>query len=301
VGAERATAQPIAQPLPITLPSTDVDVIIIVDWSASSTPTRGADSIWSYELATAAGNDPRPPINHRTRHAATVHIESRLRASAGQRVLLGFDFAFGYPAGFARAVGFTGAAPWEAIWQHLSLHITDDERNRNNRWAVATELNRRLGHTHFWGAPPRHASAHLTTTKPLHFALAEFRRSEVHLRAATGKRPFSAWQLLGIGAVGSQTLMGIPILQRLRVADRLSDRTHVWPFETGFTADPWAGRRDGIVLAEVWPSAIEFGHIGHPIKDAQRAADGSLGEAFRPLMSAADASTAMEEGWVLMP
>lgn len=296
----------------MSLSPVDVDVIIIVDWSANSRPKLGADSIWSYELATSGGADPRVPINHRTRTAALEHIESRVRARAGQRVLLGFDFAFAYPAGFAFAAGLTGARPWEAIWQHLARHITDDERNRNNRWAVATELNERLGSTHFWGAPPRQASAHLTTTKPVHFALAEFRRSEVHLRAVTGKHPFSAWQLLGAGAVGSQTLMGIPVLQRLRSAHQLSGRTRVWPFETGLVADPWAGRNDGVVVAEVWPSALEFGHVGHPTKDAQqvmalaqrfatRAAQGSLGSAFCPPISASDASAAMEEGWVLTP
>jgi len=33
---------------------------------------------------------------------------------------------------------------------------------------------------------------------------------------ASGRRPFSVWQLLGCGAAGSQTLLGLPVCERLR-------------------------------------------------------------------------------------
>ena len=292
------------------------DVVIVVDWSAAAAPRLGADSIWSYELA--VGDACGELINHATRNVAREHLTARLRQRAGQRVLVGFDFAFAYPAGFAAAagLGIDTADAWRAIWQYVADHITDDERNRSNRWAVAADLNERLGTHHFWGSPPARAGTHLATTKPKEFALAEFRRSELHLRVLTGRRPFSAWQLLGAGAVGSQTLMGIPTLLHLRIADGLATRTRVWPFETGFTIDPWAGRPDdGIVLAEVWPSAIDTATIDgadHPIKDARQmitlaqafvaaAADGRLQQAFDGPTDAADRAAAAEEGWVLTP
>lgn len=301
------------------------DVVIVVDWSANATPKRGADSIWSYELAVgdngdngdSSGDGAAAPLNHRTRASAREHLTTRLVELAGKRVLLGFDFAFAYPAGFAAAAGLDATtAPWQAVWQHVARHITDDQRNRNNRWAVAAALNERLGAPHFWGSPPARAGTHLATTKPAQFTLAEFRRSEAHLRALTGRRPFSAWQLLGAGAVGSQTLMGLPTLHHLRHAPGLSDRTRVWPFETGLVANPWAGRpHDGIVLAEVWPSAIDSLTIDcadHPIKDARQmitlarafdaaAIDGSLAQAFEGPSHAEDIAAAMEEGWVLTP
>ena len=291
------------------------DVVIVVDWSAAATPKLGADSIWSYELP--VGGTDGDLINHSTRATARTHLTERLLQLAGRRVLVGFDVAFAYPAGFAAAAGLGRATPpWAAVWQHVAQHITDDDRNRNNRWAVAAALNDRLGSRHFWGAPPRQANAHLTATKPTEFDLAEFRRSEHHLRVVTGRRPFSAWQLLGAGAVGSQTLMGIPTLHHLRHHDGLAARTRVWPFETGFTTDPWAAvPRDGIVLAEVWPSAIDSTTIGcadHAIKDARQmltlgtafaasAVDGSLAEAFAGPAEAADRAAAAEEGWVLTP
>ncbi|MEQ1699557.1 MAG: hypothetical protein ABMA25_05570 [Ilumatobacteraceae bacterium] len=286
------------------------DVVIIVDWSAAVAPKRGADSIWSYEL----GDGRTDLINHPTRAEARAHLSTRLLQLAGRRVLVGFDFAFAYPAGFAAAASLTapGVPAWRAVWQHVAGQISDDDRNRNNRWSVAAELNERLGSRHFWGAPPASAGPHLTSTKPASFALAEYRRSEAHLREVTGKRPFSAWQLLGAGAVGSQTLMGIPTLHHLRHHEGLAERTRVWPFETGFTTDPWAARPDGIVLAEVWPSAVEFGHVTHPVKDARQvialaqrlrtsADDGSLAVAFSPPSRPADEAAALEEGWVLTP
>lgn len=287
------------------------DVVIVVDWSAAAAPKLGADSIWSYEL----GDGRAEVLNHATRATARTHLTERLGELAGRRVLLGFDFAFAYPAGFAAAAGLGDdtADAWRVVWQHVAAHVTDDDRNRNNRWTVAAELNERLGSHHFWGAPPARATSHLTTTKPGTFALPEFRRSEHHLRTVTGRRPFSAWQLLGAGAVGSQTLMGIPTLHHLRHHEGLADRTRVWPFETGLTADPWAARPDdGIVLAEVWPSAVEFGHVAHPVKDARQvialaqrfrtsADDGSLAAAFSPPPHHVEEATALEEGWVLTP
>ena len=42
-----------------------------------------------------------------------------------------------------------------------------------------------------------------------------FRAAEEVLRSQ-GRRPFSSWQLFGAGAVGSQSLLGIPMLDRLR-------------------------------------------------------------------------------------
>lgn len=289
------------------------DVIMIVDWSANATPKRGADSIWSYELDADTDTDQQlPPFNHRTRAEARAHLEARLRHHAGRRVLVGFDFAFGYPAGFADAANLAGPQPWSAIWQYLAETITDDTRNRNNRWAVAAGLNGRLGRNHFWGVPPRRAGESLASSKPAGFALGEFRHSERHIRATTGRHPFSVWQLLGAGAVGSQTLTGIPVLHHLRNVPGLAERTRVWPFETGFTPDPCEGRPDAIVIVEVWPSSIDVDHIDHSVKDARQVValaehfaaasrSGTLASAFDPdLTDDVNAAAAREEGWVLL-
>lgn len=272
------------------------DRIVIADWSASNTPKSGADSIWVSCLDRAA----RPTAaNHRTRAAA---FDALLElADVPGRALLGFDFPLGYPAGFAASLGFEGE-PWAATWSLLTGLIDDDRRNRNNRFEVASELNRRLGRLQFWATPPRRASPHLTTTKPPRTPehLPEFRSSELRLRERK-QFPFSAWQLLGAGSVGSQALTGIPIVERLRRHPRLAGRTQVWPFQTGLALP---AQPDAIVIAEIWPSAIDFGHIDHPVKDAQQviALAHWLAEQDESIFSPAVAHTPeilTEEGWVL--
>ena len=89
-----------------------------------------------------------------------------------------------------------------------SSRITDGPKNENNRFDVADAFNRAcaLREGPFWGKPPRAATAALKTTKPRAAGgPSEFRSVEETLRAA-GRRPFSVWQLLGNGSVGSQAL-----------------------------------------------------------------------------------------------
>ena len=273
------------------------DRIVIVDWSASATPKSGADSIWICVLDAPSGNT--AVQNLPTRAAAFEHLLGAVHTPG--RVLLGADFAFGYPAGFAERLGLIGE-PWLAVWNHLHDALTDDDRNRNNRWEVASDLNHRLGLPHFWGAPPRATGTHLTATRPpwTDEHLPRFRAAERHLMDL-GQRPFSVWQLLGAGSVGSQTLTGIPALQRLRLHPSLRERVRVWPFETGLHLPTG----DEIVMAEVWPSAIPFDHIDHPVKDARQVialARWFAAHADHQMTPPATAlPSALEEGWVLGP
>ena len=279
------------------------DRIVIVDWSANASPKRGADSIWICELDTRTGAEVtrNPP----TRWAARDLVVAALQGPG--RVLLGVDFPLGYPSGFASAVGL-GSPPWAAVWTHLGEVVVDDERNRNNRWDVAREWNRRLGAPHFWGAPAARADEWLTSTMPRSgWTLQPYRSCEARLRHR-GLRPFTVWQLLGAGSVGSQAITGIPVMDHVRRHPGLAHRTRVWPFETGLTPSP-AAMADAIVVAEVWPSAIDFRHVDHPVKDAQQVtalarhiaahdASGTLGALFAPAVDDADA-VVREEGWVL--
>ena len=102
------------------------------------------------------------------------------------------------------------------------------------------------------------------TTKVDRGHVAELRVVEESLRR-TGLRPFSVWQLYGKGAVGSQSIVGLPCCERLRADETLNLR--VWPFETGFTA-PTRTATTANILVEVWPGAIAVDDSLHPIKDA---------------------------------
>jgi precorrin-8X/cobalt-precorrin-8 methylmutase len=75
------------------------DRYIAVDWSAANTPRRGKDSIW---IADSAAESVNPP----TRHEAMAILVDRLLAAraANERVMLGFDFVFGYPEGATEAI-----------------------------------------------------------------------------------------------------------------------------------------------------------------------------------------------------
>src|SRR6516225_5980955 len=77
---------------------------VIVDWSAASQKRRGRDSIWICHL----GPDGEQSSNPDTRHSAKQLLAEILAIAVrrGERVLLGFDFPFGYPAGLAARRAF---------------------------------------------------------------------------------------------------------------------------------------------------------------------------------------------------
>ena len=230
------------------------DVAIAVDWSARSSPASGRDSIW---LAIDDGAGPATE-NPSTRRAAEERLgelldEKLLRRA---RVVLGIDVSLGCPDGTAAAIGLptSGEPPWRSVWTTLEAAIDDDDRNRNNRFDVAAEFNARIrartGRAGpFWGCPPSKAGPDLAATKPRGpVALDEWRFVERSLREI-GRRPFSCWQLLGAGAVGSQTLLAIPVFERLR--RRHPERMRIWPFEPSDT------QPGTITVVEMWPSLLQ--------------------------------------------
>jgi len=275
------------------------DRVVVVDWSASSRPVRGRDSIWIAVADTASGVV--TATNPATRSSASGELD-RVCRGAGT-TLLGVDFSLGYPAGTATRLGLTGT-PWRATWNLLSDLIVDADDNTNNRFEVAAELNARLGPGPgpFWGCPPSRRSPALTSTKVGSAPLAEWRTVERSLRHA-GHRPFSAWQLLGAGSVGSQSLVGIPRLARLDAAWRAEGRhVEVWPFGS------WTGGAPvpDVVIGEVWPSVYPLPELDGRVRDevqvvetARRLASGvdfglggvSSGETMRNVRG--------EEGWLL--
>jgi precorrin-8X/cobalt-precorrin-8 methylmutase len=303
------------------------DVMVMVDWSANSAPKTGTDSIWAASLDVATG---RVEVrNHPTRAQAERSIRDLLVASAHQRVLVGFDFPFGYPSGAAAVLGderhrSSDAGPavstaWSRIWHHLAEQITDDHRNRNNRFAVAAHFNSLIAPDPgpFWGCPPAQSCETLNTHKRHRFPvigsggpIEEYRLVERQL-LTQGRRPFSVWQTLYAGSVGGQALVGIPIVARLVNDPVLASRSSVWPFTTGLTGDPTGASPGAIVFAEVWPSLPQVDLTRHPIKDAAQviglcewfaAADarGDLAQMFAPPLAAREASEVVgEEGWIL--
>lgn len=280
------------------------DRVVIVDWSANSTPKTGRDSIWIADHSVSDGSVRSANISTRS---AALDLIVELGQARG-RCLIGVDFSLGFPTGTADALGL-GGVPREAMWAELVTLISDDNRNRNNRFVVASGLNGRMspGAGPFWGCPPSTATEHLTTRKAPCAPLPEWRTVEAVLRSE-GRRPFSAWQLLGAGAVGSQSLLGIPsvsaLLDRLNEAGRTTD---VWPFTCGLSV-PTAD----VVVVEVWPTLVDIssmvGDIWDPrVRDhvqvealAAHLATSDLESMFIPDVAAhARDIVVAEEGWVL--
>jgi hypothetical protein len=234
------------------------DAFAIVDWSAANVPRSGKDSIWICWL----GPDGERCENPETRHRAKALLADRLAAARanGERVLLGFDFPFGYPANFAARLGLDGL-PWRAVWDELARVVEDRENNCNNRFRVGAELNRRIsGRPYpFWGCPAPAAGPYLERTRPDYDdRLAEKRLIDIWMR---GAQP--CWKLAYPGSVGSQSLTGIPVVRALRDDRRWAERARIWPFETGLRPPADAP----IVFAEVWPSWWRLPPGWEPPKD----------------------------------
>ena len=278
--------------------------IVVVDWSANATPKTGKDSIWIADLDVAAREIRTANIS--TRSAAVDLLEEL--ASMPGRCLVGVDFSLGFPAGTAHALGMEGT-PWQAMWNLLDSMIDDDDRNVNNRFEVASELNRRVsaGPGPFWGCHPTKATDHLTTTKVSCDPMQEWRTVESELRER-GLRPFSSWQLLGAGAVGSQSLLGVAAMSRLVRRITGSGRAvDVWPFTCGATV-PSAD----VVLVEVWPTLVGLVDVSGDVWEtrvrderqvvavAEHLAAIDLAECFTPDISPIARNSVLgEEGWVL--
>jgi cytidine deaminase len=222
------------------------DTVVMVDWSAAASPSPrnpSADAIW---IGISRGSQAEPPIYCRTRTDAVARLAALLaqEQAAGRRVLAGFDFPFGYPAGFAEAV--TGRAEGLAVWAHLAEAVEDGPDNTNNRFAVAEALNARFpGIGPFWGRPAGLDLPGLPERGSLRdgHGMTERRLAEARLGRAQ-----PCWKLYTTGSVGSQALLGIAALARLRDMTGAA----VWPFDTGLRA-PDAP----LVLAEVFPSLID--------------------------------------------
>ncbi|MGP6087214.1 molybdopterin guanine dinucleotide synthesis [Antarctobacter jejuensis] len=221
------------------------DRFVMVDWSGGNDtgPRPRKDAIWIGE----AGQDPE---YHRNRAQAEDRLTSLIRAalSGGHRLLIGFDFPFAYPRGFTADV--LGCADPLAFWAHLETLVEDSPKS-NNRFDIGAGFNRRYGGTGpFWGNGLRRDIPGLPRTKTGYTNPFPDRRAcESH-----AKGTFTCWQMAGAGAVGSQVIMGLPVLERLR--QRFAGQVAVWPFE---------GLDRPVALVEIWPGLIN---------DAVRAATG---------------------------
>ncbi|MCR9124538.1 MAG: molybdopterin-binding protein [Rhodobacteraceae bacterium] len=219
---------------------TGFDRVVAVDWSGGNDrgPVPKRDAIWICE---ARGGVAGTPAYMRNRQVAEAWLTQAIddALTAGETIMIGLDFPFGYPAGFARAL--TGDADPLALWAWYAERV-EDAPQANNRFDLAGRINRALGDGRgpFWGngLPGRDIEG-LPRRKTGYANPFAERRAVENL----AKGSFTCWQMAGAGAVGGQVFMGLPVLERLR--RRFAGRVAVWPFE-----------RPGlpVALVEIWPS-----------------------------------------------
>ncbi len=233
------------------------DTHIVVDWSALSEPSpkkEGENAIWwtVARIVGGSGVEVEQPKYERTRHKALDNLTCRLACELdrGHRLLVGFDFPFGYPAGVAERV--TGKACAMALWDWLAGEIKDAPDNTNNRYDVAAKINEMYpGCGPFWGRHPKWDCPTIplrASERTEQTAHPEERRiCEMHATDAK-----TVWQLFYAGAVGSQVLLGLPALRRLMEDPRIRNHAEIWPFQTGLRTP-----NAQIVVAEVYPSLLQ--------------------------------------------
>jgi precorrin-8X/cobalt-precorrin-8 methylmutase len=232
--------------------------LIAVDWSAANHPQTGANSIW-----VAENND--VPVNLPTRFSCSDWLRARMTHAItnNERLLISCDFAFAYPAGLAHAI--TGEGTWQSLWQYLSAQVTDTDKNVSNRFEVGGKMNAQIGLTTgpFWGHPHQHSGRYenldMYAPKDLPLSFPKKRMAETRVPSAQ-----SVFKLAGIGSVGSQSILGIAALERLRANPELAPHIAVWPFETNFAGD----FSKPITLAEIYPSSHSADESLHSVKDA---------------------------------
>lgn len=265
------------------------DTVAVVDWSGGNdTGARPRkDAIWIGLVRNGAEHE---PFYLRNRRAAEDTLTGLIgdELAAGRRLFLGFDFPFGFPAGFAAAL--TGRNDPFAVWDWLEARIKDTPAT-NNRLDIAGAVNRMFpGTGPFWFNNLKRDIPDLPRRDTRHdHGMPERRAAERHAGGA-----FACWQMGGAGAVGGQVLTGLPVLARLR--RQFSGQVAVWPFEP-LTAP--------VSFVEIWPGliggAVRRAETSGGIRDAHQVrllarAVARLPDAELDAMLKIDSP---EEGWIM--
>jgi hypothetical protein len=203
----------------------EFDAFVAMDWSGASGRYNG--------IAVAmcgAGKTAPKLIRSRggrwSRDEAAAWIKDHL--GRGKRLLIGLDFAFGFPY---EAIGYLGG----------KAHGVDDIFAL---WALIetkSDSEADFGCTRFLSDPDLKHLFWIMNAKPKLWAERK-RRTEHACAETTGTRPDSLYKLLGPKQVGKASITGMRTLNYLHASK--GDSVAIWPFETPRTS----------VVVEIYPT-----------------------------------------------
>jgi Protein of unknown function (DUF429) len=173
--------------------------VIAVDWSGAREPRDQRKKIWLGEAHPGGGGPGSALVRlegGRDRDEIAAHLIAE--AAHDPRFVVGLDFAFSTPEWFLESRGLADAP---ALW---ALAAREGEG-----WLERCEPP-------FWGRPGRGRPV-----LPKHT-----RHTEAAVHSLSGVLPKSVFQIGGAGAVGTGSIRGMPVLDRLRDAG-----FSIWPFD----------------------------------------------------------------------
>ena len=218
------------------------DAFIAIDWSGNKQPRYKGISVARCEPGRGGPSLTRSRSGQWTRTEIVEWLDHEI--SSGKRLLIGFDFAFGFP--YEPKLGYLGGRARKiesifALWDLIDGASCDDaDFGCSGMVAAYSSL--------FWTTGPRPARW-----------IERKRLAERACAGATETYPESLYKLLYSKQVGKASMTGIRVLNELR--RRHPGRFSVWPFD----------KPDGSVAVEIYPTLFRkrATDIVKKIKDSQ--------------------------------
>lgn len=185
---------------------TRFDRFVAIDWSGAKGSRHKGIALAICEAGDGAPRLVEPPHGVWSRTA----ILNWLRARAGERLLVGFDFSFAPPFIERRAYLPGEATPNTArpFWAYVDAACDDDDLG------AASFLDSRRGRHFYLGAAdgPKADFMH-------------FRRCEAHFNASGGGKPSTVYDAIGAAQVAKASFAG------MRLLHHLGRDVPVWPID----------------------------------------------------------------------
>ena len=132
------------------------DAYIMTDWCGGSRRRKNRqDAIWIAHGEIEDDSPQTESLSSRTEAIELIRALLHEWLTSRSRVLVCFDFAYGYPVDLGAALESASGksdVPWRLVWQYLNEAVKDDmgtlpyrrASNRSNRFEVANLINSAL-------------------------------------------------------------------------------------------------------------------------------------------------------------